>query len=130
MGQSKPFSRPTVIVVDGDMDERSLLSTLFEASDLTVIECASAEAAFAAMHEKSNDVAMVLTELSLAGRLDGVDLAHLIGRDYPHVRVLVVCGKPAKRLRGLPGNARLLQKPLLALDLLKEAQRIHTAGNP
>lgn len=130
MGQSKPFNRPTVLVVDGDMDERSLLSTLFEASDLTVIECESAEAACAAMREKDGDVAMVLTELRLDGPLDGADLARLIARDYPHVRVLVVCGKSASRLRALPKNAKLLKKPWLALDLLKEAQRIHTAGGP
>lgn len=124
MAQSKPLRRPTVLIVEDDEDQRFLVSTLFEESDLDVIECASAEAASAIMDEKRNDIAMVFTDVQLGGHMDGVDLARAIKQKYPDIAVIVTSGYASERLDELPQGTEFVQKPWFALDLLRTAERV------
>jgi DNA-binding NtrC family response regulator len=123
MGRSKPLRRPTVLIVEDDEDQRFLVSTLFEESDLNVIECASAEAAVAILAENSGNIALVFTDVRLSGHMDGVDLARMIGAKYPGVAVLITSGF-YDRLNDLPDGAEFVQKPWFALDLLRKAERL------
>jgi CheY-like chemotaxis protein len=129
MGRKEQLNRPTVIVVEDDDDERFLAATLFEELGFGVVECASAEAASVVMDEKLGEIAMIFTDMRLAGRLDGVDLAQLASSKYPEVAVLLTSGNPGERLKHLPEKAEFVQKPWLALDLLRRAERIRAAGN-
>lgn len=126
MGQAKPF-RATVLVVEDDEDERFLASTLFEESELNVIECESAEAALAVMDEKPEGVAMIFTDIRLAGKMDGVELTRIMRRRYPHVPVLVTSGD-GERARDLPQDSKFVPKPWRALDLLMTAEKVRLAA--
>ena len=92
MGQSKPFARSIVLVVEDDEDQRSLAATVFEEAGFNVIECASAEAGAAVIDAKRGEIAMIFTDLRLPGRMDGVELAHIAKTKTPTVPVIVTSG--------------------------------------
>ena len=124
MGQSKPFNPTTVLVVEDDVDQRSLVGTLFEESGFEVIECDNAEDALALMHDKGEQMALVYTDVVLPGRIDGVDLAKTVHDELPLVPVIVSSGAGGDRLKQIPENAVFMQKPWRALDLLIAAERV------
>ena len=70
MGQSKPF-RATALVVEDDPMQREMIALLLEESHFDVIECESAEAAEAVLRRIGRDLALVMTDVSLAGAMDG-----------------------------------------------------------
>lgn len=124
MGQSKPFSRSTILVVEDDEDQRALAATVFEEAGFKVIECESAEAAAAVIEAKRGEIAMIFTDVRLPGRMDGVELAHIARDRSPSVPVIVTSGAAGERLRELPDTTEYMQKPWRALDLLMRAERI------
>ena len=74
MGQGLS-KRPTVLIVEDDLDLRHLTTTLLEDEQLETIECESAEAALAIMLMRGRDIAMIFADVRLPGAMDGIDLA-------------------------------------------------------
>ena len=114
------------LVVEDDPDVRSLAATLIEETDLEVVEEDSAEAALAFLKANARSVALLFADIRLR-RMDGVELARIVKRDWPWIRVLVTSGNPGDRLDDLPRGAKYMQKPWRALDVLIEAERAAAA---
>src|SRR5262249_23099918 len=87
--------RPIALVVEANGEERALVSTLLEESEMHVIECDSAEAALAVVERKGDQMAMVFTDVGLAGRMNGIDLARSLDAHHPDLAVLVTSAQPA-----------------------------------
>jgi len=115
--------KPIALVVEDDPDVRDVAVVLFEESDLRVIPCTSAEAAFSAMCKHGDDVAILFADVRLAGLMDGVDLAHRVKRMWPHVKIVLTSGHPGSRSDTLPDDAVYMPKPWLALDVLVQAEK-------
>lgn len=120
MGQSKPF-RATALVVEDDPMQREMISLLLEESDFDVIECESAEAAEIVLRRMGRALALVMTDISLAGTMDGVSLAHIARRYNPKLEVIVTSGSPLPR--PLPQGAQYWSKPWAPLDVIRMAER-------
>jgi two-component system, cell cycle response regulator CpdR len=119
MGQSKPF-RATALVVEDDPMQREMICILLEESDYDVIQCESAEAAALVLDKFSNSLAFMMTDVSLAGRMTGVQLAHIARARNPELDVVVTSGRD---LPGpLPNGVKFWSKPWAALDILREAE--------
>ena len=114
------------LVVEDDPDVRSLAATLIEETDLDVVEEDSAEAALAFLKANARSVALLFADIRLR-RMDGIELARIVKRDWPWIRVLVTSGNPGDRLDDLPRGAKYMQKPWRALDVLIEAERAAAA---
>ena len=120
MGQSKPF-HATALVVEDDPMQREMISLLLEESHFDVIECESAEAAEAVLQRIAGDLALVMTDVSLAGTMNGVALAHAAKRYNPGLKVIVTSGSP---LPGpLPEGALYWSKPWAPLDVIRLAEQ-------
>jgi DNA-binding NtrC family response regulator len=118
MGQSKPL-RPTAVVVEDDEIQRDMIALLLEESDFEVIQCEDAETASLAI--KMRHPSFLITDISLSGKMDGVQLAHFARQQAPGMRVVVISGKaPASEL---PAGVRFLSKPFYPINLLREAAR-------
>jgi len=115
------------LVVEADHDQRALVATLLEETELQVIECDSAEAALAVLQMKANRIAMVFTDVGLAGRLDGVELARILETHCPEVPVIVTSAE-RDRVDGLPEKAIYMAQPWRPLDLLIVAERARRAA--
>lgn len=120
MGLAKA-PRPLVLVVEDDEDQRALLTALFEESDMQVIECESAEAALAILDHCREEPTLLFTDVKLAGTMDGLALALRTKALFPNVTIIVTSGNMSPRQ--LPAGAMFMQKPWLALDILREAEK-------
>jgi DNA-binding NtrC family response regulator len=94
---------------------------LLEESDMDVIQCESAEAALLVIQKIGFKLALMFTDVELAGAMDGIELAHLTKEKFPDLRIIVTSGAP--RIRRLPDGTTFMAKPWVPLDLLREAQR-------
>jgi len=121
-------SRPIALVVETDREERALVSTLLEESEMDVIECDSAEAALAVIERKGDQMAMVFTEERLAGRMDGVALAQDLDAHHPELPVVVTSAERTRRIDDLPENVVYLAAPWRPLDVLIVAERVRRAA--
>jgi DNA-binding response OmpR family regulator len=121
---------PDALIVEDDVDQRQLAATLLEESELHVIECESAEAAVSVMQRRGERIALVLADIRLPGLIDGVDLACLVRKHWPHAKVIITSGDPGDRLADLPAGASYLNKPWRALDLLIAAEQVLTERQP
>ena len=120
MGQSKPF-RATALVVEDDPMQREMISLLLEESDFDVIECESAEAAALVLQRMAGKIALVITDVSLAGTMDGVTLAHVAKRCDPTLEVIVTSGSPVPH--PLPDGVAYWSNPWAPLDVIRMAER-------
>ena len=121
MGQAKPF-KPIALVVEDDALERELVAVLLEESEIGVIQCQSAEEALRALEKVGGCVSMIFTDVNLAGKIDGVELAHFATQLYPNLRVIVTSGLTLPK--SLPEGAMFMPKPWRPLDVLREAGRL------
>jgi two-component system, cell cycle response regulator CpdR len=124
MGQSRPF-RAQALIVEDDPMQREMIGLLLEESDFDVIECASAEAAEQVLQRSGENLALMMTDVNLAGQMDGVELAYVAKRCNPHLGVIVTSGKPLRQ--PLPDGAKFWAKPWAPLDVIREAERMMVA---
>jgi DNA-binding NtrC family response regulator len=120
--------RQIALVVEADHDQRALVCTLLEETDLQVIECDSGEAALAVVAMKGDLMAMVFTDIGLAGRMDGVELAQNLEARRPDVRVIVTSAERSRRVDDLPDNVIYMVAPWRPLDVLIVAERARRAA--
>jgi two-component system cell cycle response regulator CpdR len=122
MGQSKPF-RATALIVEDDPMQREMICVLLEESDYQVIQCESAEAAERVIEKVGASLSFLMTDVNLAGRMSGVELAHIAMERHPRLDVVVTSGRPLSE--PLPDGAKFWAKPWAALDVLREAEVAH-----
>ena len=118
--------RRVAIVAEMDSDVRALASMLLDETELYVIECASAEAAFAILQREGDKVAFLFAAEELAGPRSGHDLAAAVRKLWPCAHVVVTTNGPAS---GLPPEVVRLDKPWRGLDVLIEAERALSAAS-
>jgi two-component system, cell cycle response regulator CpdR len=119
MGHSKPF-RATALVVEDDVTQREMIALLLEESDYDVIQCESGEAAELVLLNNGPVLSFLMTDVELAGRMDGVELAYIAKRQNPKLDVVVTSGQPLRQQ--LPDGAKFWAKPWAPLDVLREAE--------
>jgi two-component system cell cycle response regulator CpdR len=124
MGQSKPL-RATALVVEDDVMQREMTCLLLEESDFNVIECESAEAAELVLERNGDSLSLMMTDVQLAGHMNGVELAHIAKKYNPELHVIVTSGKPLRQ--PLPEGAKFWPKPWAPLDIIREAERMSFA---
>jgi len=119
MGQSKSY-RATALVVEDDPMQREMICVLLEESDYAVIQCESAEAAELVLDKHSSSLALMITDVSLAGQMSGVELARIATARNPGLDVIVTSGRALAE--PLPEGARFWSKPWAPLDILRAAE--------
>ena len=98
-----------VLVVEDDPDVRRIAADIFHEAELKTAEASTAEQALAFLREHAPDVRLVLTDMVLPGRLDGIDLARVASLRWPWIRVVVTTGWA--RVKDIPQNVVFLPKP-------------------
>ena len=116
MGQSKPFRR-TAVLVEDDPFQRDMIAFLLEESDFTVIQCEDAETASLAL--KTHHPSLLITDVSLTGKMNGIELARLARTNDPMLRVVIISGKHLAAV--LPDGVTFLSKPVYPVALIREA---------
>ena len=104
------MDQSTILVVEDDPTLRSSLVYVLEEGGLPAVGLANADEALGFLLEEASNVAAVLTDVMMPGTTDGLQLAGLIARQWPHIVVLVTSGR-VRPIEDLPLNVQFLAKP-------------------
>jgi CheY-like chemotaxis protein len=119
MGQSQPFKKIALVVEDEAL-QRETIVTLLEESEMDVIQCESGEAAALVLDHVGGCLTTLLTDVNLAGTMDGIELAQIAHQRFPALRIVVISANP--RVNQLPDGTQFIAKPWKPLELLRETQ--------
>jgi CheY-like chemotaxis protein len=97
-----------VLLVDDEPLIRLLAADSLQDAGFDVAEAGSADEALAVLRSRS-DVGLLFTDINMPGELDGLELAELVHRSWPVVKLLVTSGKGLRA--PLPDDGRFLCKP-------------------
>lgn len=115
MSYARPM-RQTAIVVEDDTIQRDMIALLLEEGHFDVIQCEDAETAALAI--KMRHPSLVVTDIMLSGKMNGIELARFARDCDPGMRVLVISGRPPDS--ALPEGVKFFEKPVYPPMLLRE----------
>ena len=118
MAQSETYKK-IALVVEDDAFQRETIVTLLEESEMDVIQCESAEAAELVLEHVGGCLTTMLTDVNLAGSMDGIELAQIAHERFPALRIIVMSANP--RISRMPDGTQFIAKPWSPLELLREA---------
>jgi CheY-like chemotaxis protein len=107
------------LVVEDDALQRETIVTLLQESEMDVIQCESGEAAELVLEHVGGCLTTLLTDVNLAGAMDGIELAQIAHDRFPLLRIVVISANP--RVSRLPDGTQFISKPWSPLELLRQA---------
>lgn len=115
---SESSSRTLAVIVEDDAILSELAATLVDGLGLKAEIYPNGEDALACMEARGQDVALLFTDVRLAGSLDGVALAREVSARWPETRVIVTSGYTRESLGPFPQHVSFLSKPWRGLDVI------------
>jgi two-component system, cell cycle response regulator CpdR len=122
MTQSQPYKQ-IALVVEDDALQRESIVTLLRESEMDVIQCESGEAAALVLDHVGGCLTTLLTDVNLAGAMDGIELAQIAHDRFPELRIVVISANP--RVSRLPDGTQFIAKPWSPLELLRQTHATH-----
>ena len=118
------YGEPMIALVEDEPIVRDLAAC--ELSDLgfKVVEFGSADAALPWLRSHGADIAVVVTDVQMPGKLNGLQLADILNDLFPRLAILVTSGGPLVDPRKLPPCARFVAKPWRPADLAQRVKRM------
>lgn len=104
------ITSPALLIVDDEPLIRNVVAEVLGTLGMVVIEAASTEEALRLLDDV-DELEAVVTDVSMPGRRDGLDLAIEVRLRYPGVGIVLMSGKPLPDDRPLPKGAQYLAKP-------------------
>jgi CheY-like chemotaxis protein len=95
-----PQNRPRILVVEDEMLVRMMLAEELRDCGFDVVEAVNAEEAIATL-QNGRPIDLVLTDMQMPGRIDGLELVWQISRLHPDLKVIIL-------------SARQMDKPMAA----------------
>lgn len=96
------------------------------------VVCDAANAA-KALHilESRDDVGILFTDIDMPGELDGLDLARIVRKRWPHIAIIIVSGHTHLIDSDVPDGGVFFSKPYLRTTILRALHRAEhrTAAN-
>jgi len=116
-----------ILVVEDNALIRFLICDLLESAGFVALQ---AEGAFAAVQilEGRTDVGLVVTDVAMPHRSDGITLVSTIREKWPLVKVVVTIGHATVDQRELPDDARVFIKPFDDKALVEAAEELLQAA--
>jgi signal transduction histidine kinase len=104
-----------VLLVEDDVEVRSVLQKFLTSMACDVIACADAEEALRVLASDPG-IGLLLTDILLGAGMRGTDLAHAVGKQLPSLPVLLMSGYSSELLDE-PQSWELLRKPYTRSEL-------------
>lgn len=128
MAYADPNTMGALIVEEGHgVDD--LGAMLGSELDLHVDHVSSAEAALAHLRERGGATALMVADVDLPGRMDGLALARSVSVLWPSISVILTSSTPLDMLPALPERAVYVAKPWRALDIVSATERAARADH-
>ena len=104
----------TALVVDDDPLIRLDACGILEDAGFIALGATDAAAAVEILTCGHDDLTLLFTDVQMPGQRDGLELARLTHRSWPHIGILVTSGAARPRAGDLPPGARFIAKPFSA----------------
>jgi len=118
-----------ILVVEDDPTILEFLCEILEEEGFVVEPRESADAALTFLEESAHYVDLLLTDITMPGRIDGADLANLTGDRWPQIPLLIMSGYETPESAGIKHRASFIAKPWALgqmLDLVESTVKNHS----
>ena len=112
-----------VLVVEDDLLLRMLAVDVVEDAGYGAIEAADADEAFAILEERSN-IALLFTDIQIPGSMDGLQLAHVVYKRWPPIKIILMSGQLKPSVNDIPLESRFIGKPTAPGVMIAELRDI------
>jgi CheY-like chemotaxis protein len=113
----------TILVVDDEAFARLFAVQIFLDDGYEVLEAADAEEGMALLAGR-DEIALLFTDISMPGDLDGADLIRHARATRPEIAVLATSGHEIGRCGGAVEPSAFLSKPYTAFALQQAIRRV------
>jgi DNA-binding response OmpR family regulator len=119
-----PDAIPRIMIVEDEFLIRLTLAEALSDEGFEVIQAATADEALAALRDNP-DIALLLTDIQLPGRLNGVELVRTVRQQVPRLPVIFMTGRPDSLTRNAtaPGDV-FIAKPYLPSQVCAAVRRL------
>jgi CheY-like chemotaxis protein len=112
-----------VLVVEDEMLLRMVAIEMVEEAGYIPVEAANADEAVKILESRS-DIALMVTDIQMPGRMDGLGLAHAVHDRWPPIKIIIVSGALNLPDIALPADSRFFGKPLEPREVIAEMQHM------
>lgn len=114
---------PTILIVEDDPILRFLTANMVEDAGFVAIEAADADEAVAILEARS-DIALLLTDIDMAGSMDGLTLAHAARKRWPPIKIIIVSARGQPLDSSMPTDSRFFGKPYHGDKIVSEIRSL------
>ena len=107
-----------ILVVEDDPLILEFLCEILQEEGFKVEPHTSADAASLYLEQHAQQVALLLTDITMPGTLNGADLANLVGDRWPDKPVMVMSGYETPETSGVKHSVAFIKKPWAIGQLL------------
>lgn len=111
MAEKKSESEKIVLVLEDEACLRMLVAEVLKELNLNVIALPSADVGYMLLQKHSAHIDLVLSDIRMPGKMNGVDLANKISMEWPHIGIVLTSGYEAQAMAGLTKPTAFLPKP-------------------
>ena len=115
-----------MLIVEKNRICRNLTVDLVQIAGCVPIAVMDCDEAIVVSRERS-DIALVVTDISIIGSIDGLRLAHAVRERWPPINILVVSKMQQPLPHELPTRALFMAKPYKSDDLVSTVRRLVAA---
>lgn len=115
----------TILLVEDDGMVRRMLESLLSMSGFTVISAASGNEAVKIWEQNKAKIHLLLTDMVMPGGMNGKELADLLRKERPELRVLISSGYSSELIsgaEGLPPKTWFLPKPYTPAEMFQKVR--------
>ncbi len=123
MNARKAAAGHIVLVLDDEPLARMTLADMLYEAGFWTVEAENADEAIR-MLESRDDIRIVFLDIVMRHGIDGLALARLIRRRWPHIRIVLASGKMYAPDSVLPDDAVFFQKPYRSRDVVPVLHRM------
>jgi len=113
----------TILLVEDESGVREIAAKALQLSGYTVIEAEDSDTALEAFKHNYNRIDILVSDVVLPGRLNGIDIAKIMRARKPGIGVLLMSGYAQEAITksgDLPDRSVFLSKPFSLGDFLEK----------
>ena len=123
MDARKAAAGQIVLIVDDEPLQRMAVADMLYDAGFWTVEAENADQALH-MLESRDDIRIVFLDIVMRHGIDGLALAKLIRRRWPHIHIILASGKMYAPEQALPENAVFFKKPYRSRDVVPVLHRM------
>ena len=87
------LAQAMILLVEDEVLVRMTLADQLRSAGYVVLEASNADEALDLVHTKGHDVQLLLSDIRMPGRMDGVELARGIRAQHPLIKIVLASGE-------------------------------------